>query len=188
MAAPSECVLLDWLQPRVSRLMLEEISANDYEWESAGHLAGIQAQLTTHPPLGMLAWCPREALVLESWRDPDRAHLDKPPSGTRGHMMRLLACTILLRNGAYVSSPDPLSDEDFFLQTSAARLIRLTQSILALEIPALGLGFMLWFFEAQPHPRLRPFTAFCALALAAAIWLWRRVRTGDYSGLLLGRC
>lgn len=94
---------------------------------------------------------------------------DNPPSGARGHIKRLLACTILLRNGAYVNGPYRLSEEDFFLQTSAASLIRLTGSALALEIPALGLGFMLWLFEAQPHPGLRPFIAFCALALAAAL-------------------
>jgi hypothetical protein len=168
-AAPSERALLEWIQTKVSRPMLEEISLNDYGEESAEHLAGMQAQLAAHPPLGMLPLCPREVLELERWNDPDHPYMDKPPSGARGHIKRLLACTILLRNGAYVRGAYGLSEEDFFLQTSAASLIRLTQSALALEIPALGLGFMLWLFEVQPHPGLRPFTAFCALALAAAI-------------------
>jgi hypothetical protein len=167
-ATASECTLVEWLQTKVSLLMLEEISANDYGQESAEHLAGIQAQLAADPPLGMLPWCPREVLELERWNDPDYPSMDKPPSGARGHIKRLLACTILLRNGAYVNGPYGLSEEDFFLQTSAASLVRLTQSALALEIPVLGLGFMLWLFEVQPHAGLRPFTAFCALALAAA--------------------
>ena len=113
-AAPSDRALLEWIQAKVSRPMLEEISLNDYGEESADHLAGIQAQLTAHPPLGMLPWCPREVLELERWNDPDHPYMDKPPSGARGHIKRLLACTILLRNGAYVSGPYGLSDEDFF--------------------------------------------------------------------------
>ena len=38
------------------------------------------------------------------------------------------------------------------MQTSAASLIRLTGSALALNIPGLGLGFLLWLFELQTHP------------------------------------
>jgi len=168
-AAPSEDALLKWIQAKVSPRMLEEISLNDFGEESAEHLAGIQAQLTAHPPLGMLSWFPREVLELERWNTPDQSHLDTPPSGTRGHVKRLLACTILLRNAAYVSSPRWGGEEDFFLQTSASTLNRLTQSALALQAPELGLGFMLWLFEIQSHPALRPFTAFCALAFAAAL-------------------
>jgi hypothetical protein len=73
------------------------------------------------------------------------------------------------RNGAYVSGPYGVSGEDFFLQTSAASLIQFTRSALALNIPELALGFILWLFEAQRHPGLRPFTAFCALALVSVI-------------------
>ena len=61
------------------------------------------------------------------------------------------------------------SEEDFFLQTSAISLVQLTQGAVAIEIPERAPGFILWLFDRQPHPGLRPFTAFCALALASVI-------------------
>jgi hypothetical protein len=149
--------------------LLEEISANDYGRDIARHLAGIKAQLRPNPPLGLPALWPREVLELERWSDPDRAYLDKTPTGERGHVKRLLACLILLRNGAYVNGTYGVSEEDFFLQTSAASLIRFTGSAFALKVPKLALGFLLWLFKLQKHPALRPFTAFCVLILAAAI-------------------
>lgn len=148
--------------------MLEEISANDYGQNLIENLAGIQAQLKPNPPLGLLPWWPREVLELERWSDPDRSHPDKPPSGERGHVKRLLACLILLRNGAHINGAPALSDEDFFLQTSAASLIGFSGSALALNVPKPALGFLLWLFNLQTHPSLRPFIAFSALMLAAA--------------------
>jgi hypothetical protein len=116
----------------------------------------------------MLPWCPREVLELDRWNEPDLGYQGKPPSGERGQLKRLLACTILLRNGAYVSTQDALFEEEFFLKTSATSLVQLTRSGLALGIPEPALGFILWLFDAQLHPALRPFTAFCALALVVA--------------------
>src|ERR1700679_3868146 len=136
--------------------MLEEISANDWGEDTSVHLAGILAQLAPHPPLGLPPWHPREVLELERWSEPDEESPHGPPSGDRGHLKRLLACEILLRNGAYVNGPYDLSEEDFFLQTSAATLLQLTASALALGIPDVALGFVLWLFEAQPHPGVRP--------------------------------
>ncbi len=149
--------------------MLEEISLNDCGEESPDHLAGIQAQLGPHPPLGLLPWYPREVLELERWQEPDKAYTDRPPSGERGHLKRLLACVILLRNGAYVSGRYGHSEEDFFLQTSAASLNQLTRSAIAIEVPQLALGLILWLFQVQPHPGLRAFIAFRSLALASAM-------------------
>src|SRR5580700_338580 len=112
---PSECALLDWVRTKVTLPLLEEISANDYGEETADHLAGIQAQLAPNPTLGLLPWCPREVLQLERWNEPDSGSPDRPPSDERGHLKRLLACVILLRNGAYVTGPFGLSEEDYFL-------------------------------------------------------------------------
>ncbi len=166
-ATPSECALLDWMRPKVTLPQLQEIAANDYRQKIPEHLTGIQAQLGPHPPLGLLPWCPREVLELERWSEPDEAYEGNPPSGEGGHLKRLLACIILLRNGAHVGDTDGHSEEDFFLEISAASLRQLTRSSLALGIPELGLGFALWLFDAQHHCALRPFVAFCALALAA---------------------
>ncbi len=62
------------------------------------------------------------------------------------------------------------SDDNFFLDTSVSSLIQLTRSAIALraEAPETALGFMLWVYENQSYPRLRPFAAFCTLLLAAA--------------------
>ncbi len=68
-ATPSESVLLDWLKARVSRLMLEEIAANDWGRETAHNLAGIEMQLGDSAPLGPLPWFPLEVLELERWKE-----------------------------------------------------------------------------------------------------------------------
>jgi len=169
LADPDELALIQWLNPRITQPMLEEISMNDCGEEGPAHLTGIQLQLRPSLPPGLLPWCPREVLELERWREPDETHIDSPQSGERGHLKRLFACAILLRNGAYVSAQDGLSEEDFFLQTSAASLDRLTRSAIAIEVPRLALGFILWLFQVQKHPRLRPFIAFCARVLASAM-------------------
>ena len=132
-ATPSEDDLLHWVQARVGRPLLAEISANDRGEDITKHLAGIQAQLRPNPPFGLLPWWPREVLELERWSNPDRAYLDSAPDGERGHLKRLLACLILLRNGAHLSEAHRHSEEEFFLQTSSASLVRFTGSALALK-------------------------------------------------------
>jgi hypothetical protein len=169
LATPAERTLLEWLGAKVTRQMMEELSLNDYGEDGPGHLAGILAQLGPKPPLGLLPWCPREVLELGRWEDPDRAYTNQPPSRERGHLKRLLACVILLRNGAYVSGRDALSEDDLFLQTSAASLNRFTRSAIAIEVSQRALGFTLWLFQVQPHPGLRAFIAFCSLVLASAM-------------------
>jgi hypothetical protein len=169
LATPDELGFIQWLNPRITRPMLEEISANDRGDDSSKHFAAIQGLLRPNPPLGLLPWWPREVLELERWGEPDKAHTNQPPSGERGHLKRLFACVILLRNGAYLSGEYGLSEEDFFLQTSAATLDRLTCSAIAVKAPQRALGFILWLFQEQAHPGLRAFIAFCALALASAL-------------------
>jgi hypothetical protein len=185
LAPPSECGLLEWLRVRVTRLMLEEISRNDYEDQSAEHLAAIFAQLGAKPPLGMLPWCPLEVLELERWTTPDCE---------REHIKRLFACTILVRNAGYI--PDG-SGTDFTAQ-SATTLLRLADSAIALDhrlrvtprrqrghvrrrerredVSLLALRFLLWVLDRQPDPEFRPFASFCVLLLAVHIGL------GDPSG------
>ena len=114
LATPAECALLEWLNTKISQPMLEEISLNDYGEDGLDHLAGIRAQLGPNPPLGSLPWCPRVVLELERWTEPDEAQGNRRPSGKRGHRKRLLACVILLRNAAYISRRDVLSQGDFF--------------------------------------------------------------------------
>ena len=61
-AEPDETALLDVLRSRISRLMLEEIAANDYGHEIPEHLKAIEEQIISTPTLGQLRWCPREVL------------------------------------------------------------------------------------------------------------------------------
>lgn len=181
LAPASECGLLEWLRLRVSSLMLEEMSKNDRGDDSAEHLAAIKTQLgAIKPPLGELPWCPLEVLELERWAKPESEH---------GHIKRLLACTILLRNAAYVADASKVD----FLEGSASTLLRLACSAIALdpprpapprrqrararrrdrpeEAPLLALRFLLWFLEKQAHPEFRPFAAFCVLLLAVHVGL-----------------
>jgi hypothetical protein len=105
---PSDSDLLDWLRSRVSRPMLEEIARNDYEEEVTQHLDGIVAQLRANPPLGLLAWNPREVLELERWNEPT-----DDESMPASHLKRLMACTILLRNVGHLHIGDRSYDEKY---------------------------------------------------------------------------
>lgn len=171
MAEPDETALLDVLRSRISRLMLEELAANDYGEEVSGHLKAIEEQISSTPTLGDLGWRPREVLELERWSQPDE--VGKTEDDYRAaHVKRLFACTILLRNAGHMSpSPVRLSEDDYFLETSAASVIRALRSAVALGAlcyrPALA--FNMWLYEAQPYSRLRPFVALSAALLGIAM-------------------
>jgi hypothetical protein len=169
-APPSEAMLLEWLRQKVSKVMIEEVSVNDRGEDAAEHFKGIAAQLYQgEPQLGLIPWHPREVLELERWQEPDRAYVNEPPSGQRGHTKRLLACAILLRNVGHLASPQRHSEEEFFIETSAATLLRLTETAITIggELPFSAVQFLLWLYRAQPYPMLRAFTAFGVLLLAA---------------------
>jgi hypothetical protein len=170
MVAPAETELLELIKANLSRLMLEEMAANDYGEEASEHLVAIQRQLGPNPPLGLLPWNPREVLELERWSEPDHNEEGSPPSGRHGHWKRLLASTILLRNGAYIEAPQHLSEESYFLDTSASTIVQLTRSAIALgsNTPSTALTFLLWLYEKPAYPGLIPFVAFGALLLATA--------------------
>jgi hypothetical protein len=168
LAPPFETALLEWLRHKISRLMIEEISANDRDEDCARHFQGIATQLyRPEPPLGLISWHPREVLELQRWHEPDRAYVDHPPSGQRGHTKRLMACTILLRNVGHIDHIQRHSEEEFFVDTSAATLLRLTESALAIggELPRLAIQFLLWLYQVQPYHIIRAFTAFSILLL-----------------------
>ncbi len=159
-APPDETALLDFVRApsRVSREMIHEIALNDREIDVAEHELAILKQFAPNPALGFLPWQQSmEVLELERWNNPDSA---------RAHFKRLLACTILLRNVAFVSGEE--SDGAFFLETSAATVIQLVRSSIALgsEVSRLTIGFLLWLHNRQTHPMLRPFVSFGVLLLA----------------------
>jgi hypothetical protein len=169
-APPSETALLDFVKARASPEMIHEICLNDWARNVGVHELEIMRQLSPSPELGMLPWHPREVLELERWNEPEEGDADRPPTGTPGHLKRLLACVLLLRNAAFVSPED--SDGDlysgaFFIDISAATVIRLVRSSIELGSQAsrLALGFLLWVHAKQSHPHLRPFVSFAALLL-----------------------
>ncbi len=88
------------------------------------------------------------------------------PADVTGHSKRLFACTILLRNVAFVS-PREADDADFFVELQTTSVIQLARSAIALgsEASRLALGFLLWLHDKQSHPMLRPFVAFGVLLL-----------------------
>jgi hypothetical protein len=141
--------------------MLEEMAANDRGDHAARHLAALLAQLSPEPPLGLLAWCPRDVLELQ--------RASTAPASEPGRLKQLLACTLLLRNAARVTVSPDWSDKDVFVRNSAASLAPLVMNSKELATPLRALAFVQWFFQAQPHPKVRPFAAFAALALASAL-------------------
>jgi len=138
--------------------MIEGIARNDYGEGVEEHFAGIQEQLSSNPPLGLLAWNPREILELERSSEPDERHRDCPPTGAYGHTKRLLACAILLRNVGRVRVTSRLSDEAFFVETSASTAIQLVRSALAIggEAPELAAQLLLRVYEVQIIHRFVP--------------------------------
>jgi hypothetical protein len=162
-APPSETALLDFARARVSREMIHEIALNDRGDDAEIHELAILKQLAPAPTLGLLPWHPLEVLELQRWSEPDQAYTDHPPEGSKGHLKRLFACTILLRNVAFVFRDD--RNGEFFVETSAATVFRLVLSCIALgsQFSQLALGFLLWLHAKQSHPMLRPFVSFGVL-------------------------
>jgi hypothetical protein len=108
-------------------------------------------------------------LELERWQQPEKEYANQAPSGQRGHTKRLLACAILLRNVGHLANPQRHSEEEFLIETSAATLLRLTETAIAIggELPFSTVQFLLWLYRVQPDLMLRAFTAFGVSLLAA---------------------
>jgi hypothetical protein len=137
--------------------MIHEIAQNDRGNDPADYELAILKQLTPNPALGYLPW-QKSMEVLELERN-------SKPESARGHFKRLFACAILLRNVAFVQSED--RHGEYFVETSAATVIRLLNSAIALGSQASrrALGFLLWLHGKQSHPMLRPFVSFGVLLL-----------------------
>ena len=85
-----------------------------------------------------------------------------------GHLQRTFACFLLLRNCGHFRQVKRMDEAEFFLQTSAATLLRLTESSVALdrECQEHTLCFLIWLYDAQLHSAFRPFTTLCTVLLA----------------------
>ncbi len=169
-APPSETTLLDFMRTKVSDEMLHDICLHDWGRDIEVHEAAVLKQLAPKPELGLLPWHPREVLELERWEEPDEWWNDRPPTGMTGHWRRLFACTVLLRNVAFVFPDDFDGDVytgDFFIATSAATILQLIRSSFALggEVTRLAMRFLLWLHGKQSLPMLRPFISFGVLLL-----------------------
>lgn len=159
--------LREWLRAHVSRLMLEEISKNDRERDVAQYLAYLEDKLGICPSGGQPHPYPREVLELERWGEPDKQYINEPPSGGRGHLKRLLSCTLLLDDAAHLEGRPWSADEDF-IENSATTVIQLARSAIALgeQATRLAMGYLIWVRNVQLHPTLSPFASFCVLLLA----------------------
>lgn len=166
-AQPSESGLLDWLRQGISRKMIEEIALNDYGEEASEHFGAIQRQLSDDPVKGLLPWCPREVLELQRYFEPELGSQDQPLDELREHRKRLLACVLLLQSCATLDFPPHLSEEEFFMETSASTLIQLVRSSLFLGRNCLqpSLEFLLWLYTNIKFPPLSPFIAFSVFLL-----------------------
>ena len=159
--------MLDWFQTQDTGTLLEEMARNDYARDIEEHLNALRAQMRMRPPLGLLPWRPREVLELERFSEPDR--LVDLQLRRRGHLKRLLACSILLRNVAHTRTAEDLFEEEYFTQTSASTLCAMTDSAIELSATQSALSFLVWFLRLTTHPSIRAFSAFCVLVLAAEL-------------------
>jgi hypothetical protein len=107
---PSELALRDWVRPRLTASMLEEIAAADYGFDVDENRRALE-ELRTDPWLpDELSWHPEEVLALTRWSAVD-VRLN-PVEARRVHLMRIFCCLVLVRastrDGSPVNSLTPL--------------------------------------------------------------------------------
>jgi hypothetical protein len=157
---PSERILLDWLRKRVNDSMLRNIAEADYGMDAENHFQ-VLAKVRDGEQLPVpLRWVPREVLELIRWSQPDKPSCKPGFRGTRGHLMRAFACTLLLRAAAEPENIDYTSGE-------YETIIQLVESAIALgnEATEATLSFLCWCFPLVSALNERPFYAMAILLL-----------------------
>ena len=119
--------MLDFTRARASLEMIHEIPVNDYGHDTEKNELAILEHLGLTPVLGLLPFGLLEVLHLELSYGPSHVDPACTPEVAKDHL-RLLACIILLRNVAFVSSDDPNENIPSFV----ASVIRLVRSSIAL--------------------------------------------------------
>jgi hypothetical protein len=159
---PDEFALRAAVVPQLDASMLDEIAAADYGMDIDRNREALDDLLTSRRWPPDLDWQPMEVLQLTRSLRPDRSDLNAGATGRRGHLMRILACLVLVR----------VRTANGFPADSVAPLV---ESALELGSPMAGeaLRFLAWCRLHEPgdwadEPAARPFLTFGVLLLATA--------------------
>jgi hypothetical protein len=156
---PDENALTPLLQANVDEGMLREIAEADYGWEADRCYALLQPMLVS----GSVPydWNLREVLELIRWSEPGDPSSSPGGYGTRGHWMRLFACTALVRLAA--RHPEWFGGESETLAQLISSAIELGHPVARAAACTLA-----WRFLECPGTHEDPaFLAFAILLLAA---------------------
>ncbi|WP_433040618.1 hypothetical protein [Dactylosporangium sp. CS-033363] len=138
-ARRGELALRDWLRPRLTPAMLDDLARLDHGMQVEEHRAALQELLLVKHLPTELDWTPREVLELASH--------EAPP------LPRLFACTVLVRAGAL----------------NPARIVAaLVDEALALGPDATDAAadFLTWCRDHEPDDDVRPILAQALTRLA----------------------
>jgi hypothetical protein len=161
---PADGALLTLACQHVDNSMLREIAEADYGMDDKAHLASLR-QIKSGGTLIPLDWWPREVLELIRWSEPADPTWKPGALGTRGHWMRLFACTILIRAGAEPGNGGSFLGED-------STIIQLVDSAMRLghETTVAAMRFLAWRFKTRPlYEEDRSYYAVALLLLSASI-------------------
>jgi len=132
-----ETALRDWVRERLTPAMLDDMARADYGMCVEEHRAALEDLLRdAHLPTE-LGWPPREVVELAS--------------GSDVPLVRLFACTVLVRAGGHAPSKD---------------VFGLVESALELGVAGLAAGYVAWCRTAPDvDPEARPFLTLALMLL-----------------------
>lgn len=118
--APNRRTLFDRLRREVDEPTLRAIANADYGCDAEKHYAALLAIHKSGDVPADLGWQPYEALQLVRWMEPDEEASKPFAEGTRGHVVRLFATTILMRAAAEGERFDTGDDDSDVVQAAAS--------------------------------------------------------------------
>lgn len=158
--APCEESLLNSAITNVDSSMLRKIAEADYGEDVNKHYRALTDVYRGDITPRLCDWHPREVLELTRWSEPDTSPHPADAVGTRGHWMRLFACTVLLRVDRLPECRDHLLGND-------STIIQLTESAIALgpKVVSKAISFLAWYL-LEDEVELCPDSALAILMLA----------------------
>ncbi len=159
---PDEFPLRERVKEQFDAAMIDHISRADYGHDAERHRRAVSDLLAARTWPGELDWVPLEVLQLTRWSRPELPDGPLPPTGRRGHLMRLFACMALIR----VRTPNGLPVDT---------LAPFVASAVELGSPFLddAVQYLAWCRRHEPgdwrdDPADLPFLTFALLLLATA--------------------
>ncbi|MFC7760252.1 hypothetical protein ACFQY4_21180 [Catellatospora bangladeshensis] len=159
---PDEFPLRERVKEQFDAAMIDHISRADYGHDAERHRRAVSDLLAARTWPGELDWVPLEVLQLTRWSRPELPDGPLPPTGRRGHLMRLFACMALIR----MRTPNGLPVDT--LAPFVASAVELGSPFLDDAVP-----YLAWCRRHEPgdwrdDPADLPFLTFALLLLATA--------------------